>query len=297
MLKEKIPTLLVAFVIGFAPISPLGSSIVQAKTGHHISYRSIRSYNTHAMTNPIQLPAGTEKSSNWAGYAVTALGNSLSYNNVSGSWAVPIAYGASGSLGAQWIGLGGYNSSDLLQLGTIEEMSQQKEVVELFWEKLPAAAQNVGSVPVGSKITTKIAKSKNGIWALTFYVVTPKGQRITKVIKTNVDTAYVQGMGSSAEWISEDPSDGNGNLYPLANTGTVQYTNATANSKPISTTNNSVHPLAVADSSSKLLLIPSNLLSNKKAFYTKNAEQQSMRFNPNLKRYHFRISHHYFHFK
>lgn len=294
MVKRRYPLLMVITALVIAPFFPSNSSSVQAKTTHKVVYRYTVRRNIHAVSNRIQLPVGTEKSSNWAGYAVTAVDHSSPYHLVSGSWTVPIAYGTSGALGAQWIGLGGYSSSDLLQLGTIEEMSGKREVVTLFWEKLPATAQNIGTVPVGSRISTSISQNNNGTWALHFSITTPKRQRITKTVTVSVDTAYVQGMGTSAEWISEDPSDGSGNLYPLANTGTVQYTNVSANSTSVTAAANRIHPLAVASSASRLLLVPSNLSNGGTAFNTKNAMQQSMTFMRGLPRHRFRISHHSF---
>ncbi|MFT8872911.1 MAG: G1 family glutamic endopeptidase [Sporolactobacillus sp.] len=239
-----------------------------------------------------RLPSGTEKSSNWAGYAVT--GSARAFTAVSASWSVPAATGMSGSVGAQWIGIGGYSSADLLQMGTIEELSGRQETTELFWEQLPAAAQDIGTVPVGSKVTASITPKTADTWLLIFSIAEPGGQKLVKTISATVAAGYAAGIETSAEWISEDPSDGNGNLYPLANTGMVNYTNVRADGLPLNAVGNVVHPLAVTDTASRLQLIPSDLTAGGAAFYTENVTGNAMGFGLNESARHFRVGRHHF---
>ncbi|WP_100487355.1 G1 family glutamic endopeptidase [Sporolactobacillus pectinivorans] len=218
---------------------------------------------------PMSLPAQTEESSNWSGYAVTPAGSRL-YTSVSGNWTVPKASGISSSSSAQWIGLGGISSSSLLQMGTIEQIQRNSETATLFWEQLPGSAKNIMNVPVRSQISASIFRSNNEIWSLQFKVTEPNGKRITKTVSVKLTASYEKGIETSAEWISEDPSSGSGGLYPLASTGVVNYTGATVNNQPISENGNSVQPLAMVSSANGLLIAPSSLLSNGTGFSTES---------------------------
>lgn len=216
-------------------------------------------------------PANTEGSENWAGYIDTPNSNN-SYNSVSGSWVVPnISKSSSSSAAAQWIGLGGVTSSDLLQMGTMEQMENGQPVAEVFWEQLPSVAQNVMSVPIGSKINVSISKAKdsNSVWNLTFTANTPDNKVESKTITATLDSSYIQGIGTSAEWISEDPSNQNDKLFPLANMGTVQYQSALVNGQPLNASANNVQPVAMVSSNNSAIMIsPSSLGSDGESFST-----------------------------
>jgi hypothetical protein len=224
----------------------------------------------------IELPKGTEGSTNWAGYVTTSSTGSPKYTSVTGSWTVPKVSGTPTSLGSQWIGLGGVTSSDLLQMGTIEQLQGHREVATLFWEKLPASAQNLVTVPVGSKVAASISTKGGSNWSLDFRVVEPSGRILKKHISVSLNSDYVAGIGTSAEWISEDPSDQNGRLYPLASTGVVKFTQTEANGKPISSSANQVHPVALVTSSGQVRIAPSALSSGGTSFSTVSIGNQSL---------------------
>ncbi|MCL6631588.1 MAG: hypothetical protein K6T63_03070 [Alicyclobacillus herbarius] len=224
----------------------------------------------------ISLPKGTEGSTNWAGYIATPATGSSQFTSITGSWVVPEISGIPTSLGSQWIGLGGVTSSDLLQMGTIEQFVGHREVVTLFWEKLPASAQNLVTVPIGSKVQASISSQDGSNWSLDFRVVEPGGRILNKKVSVNLTSDYVTGIGTSAEWISEDPSDQNGQLYPLANTGVVQFTQSKANGKPISSSVNQVHPVALVTSSGRVRIAPSALSSGGTSFSTINIGNQRL---------------------
>lgn len=223
------------------------------------------SLNTTAAS--VSLPANTQESENWAGYIDTPA--SGSYSSVSGSWTVPnIAASQQDAVAAQWIGLGGVSSTDLLQMGTIEQIQNGQPVAEVFWEQLPSPAQNVMTVPIGSTITASIAPAEDSssTWNLTFTV---NGQTPTQTIApVTLDASYVQGIGTSAEWISEDPSNQNDQLYPLANMGTVSYQSATVNGLPLNSSGNQVQPVALFSTNGNVLIAPSELGSDGESFST-----------------------------
>ncbi|MDR3601315.1 MAG: G1 family endopeptidase [Desulfosporosinus sp.] len=214
------------------------------------------------------LPANTQESENWAGYIDTPA-TSSSYTSVAGSWTIPnISANQQNAAAAQWIGLGGVSSTDLLQMGTIEQIDDGQPVVEIFWEQLPSPAQYVMTVPIGSTINASIAPSvdSSSTWNLTFTV---NGQSQTSTISpVTLDSSYIQGMGTSAEWISEDPSTQNNQLYPLATMGTTTYQSATINGQPLNSSANLVQPVAMVSSNGNILITPSALGTDGESFST-----------------------------
>lgn len=217
--------------------------------------------------NTVNLPANTEKSGNWAGYIATPASQDDAYTSVSGSWTVPnISSSQQNALAAQWIGLGGVNSEDLLQMGTIEEIENGQPVANVFWEKLPDASQNVMSIPIGSTISVTISRASDSTWNLTFTATTPEGETIGKTISTTLDSSYEQGIGTSAEWISEDPSNQYNQLLPLANTDTVKYQSAKANGNSLNDSSNEVHPVAMVSENGSIAIYPSEIGTDGESF-------------------------------
>ncbi|SPF53194.1 Peptidase A4 family [Candidatus Desulfosporosinus infrequens] len=211
-------------------------------------------------------PADTAESENWAGY-IDSPSSSSGYTSVSGSWIVPnISARQQNAAAAQWIGLGGSSSPDLLQMGTSEQLKNGQIVTEVFWEKLPAPAQTVMTVPIGSTINATISPSANSslTWNLTFTV---NGQTQT-IHPVTLDSSYAQGIGTSAEWISEEPSTQNDQLVPLAYMGTVSYQAALVNDQALSSEGNQVQPIALVSSHGNILIAPSALGTDGESFST-----------------------------
>lgn len=159
-------------------------------------------------------------SSNWAGYFATG----GSYSSVSGSWTVPrpSGNGVSTSGDAAWIGIGGATTTDLIQVGTEDQVSASGQVyTAIFYELLPASAKIVTTVPInpGDVITASLF-GVNNVWTIKATDVTT-GQ----VFQTTV--GYASSL-SSAEWIEEDPSLETGELAPFDNFGTISFTGGSA---------------------------------------------------------------------
>ncbi|MDR3543629.1 MAG: G1 family endopeptidase [Desulfosporosinus sp.] len=219
-------------------------------------------------TSKSSLPANMQDSENWAGYIDSPSPTSC-YTSVSGSWIVPnISSVHPNAAAAQWIGLGGSSSADLLQMGTSEEIENGRSVAEVFWEQLPAPAQTAMAVPIGSTINATISPSANSslTWNLTFTV---NGQSQTQTIPpVTLNSSYAMGIGTSAEWISEEPSTDNNRLVPLANMGTVSYQSALVNGQALNSARNQVQPIALVSSNGNILIAPSVLGTDGKSFST-----------------------------
>lgn len=276
---KKIQIVLLAVMIGFGsgPFINEASSQYATTNNHYVLSRyspnrkliSIpKGQKTQDTITKISLPANTQESGNWGGYIVAPASGS-SYTSVSGSWIVPsISAAQRNAVAAQWVGLGGVSSSDLLQIGTIEEIKNGQPVAEVFWEKLPDVSQNVMSVPIGSTVSASISRSSSSTWDLTFTVSSSGSETQTKTISTTLDSSYEQGIGTSAEWISEDPSTESGQLYPLANMGTVKYQSAKVNGQSLNAAGNTVEPVAMVSSNKSILIYPSALGSDGESFTT-----------------------------
>lgn len=208
-------------------------------------------------------------SNNWAGYVDIARAGSA-FSSVTGTWKVPGVTGPEQSAAAQWIGLGGVRANALLQMGTVETVQNGQSVNTLFWEQLPQAAHDWLSVPSGAVISASIEPASGQTSAFQLTAVVKYGNQSQTYTKTvDVGATYAQQMEQSAEWISEDPSDNNLNLIPLANMGTIQYTGATANHLPIVQADARTQRMAlVANNSPNILLQTSALSSGNTSFST-----------------------------
>ncbi len=160
---------------------------------------------------------------------------------------------------------------------TIEQMEGRQEVVSLFWEQLPASAQLIGTVPVGSKVTANISPQANSEWLLSFQITEPNGTVINKQVTTTLTSNYAAGIGTSAQWINEDPSNGDGQLYPLANTDVVSFTGAEANNRPLNSSSFTVSSVALVNQAGNPLIAPSVLGTDGESFTTKAVTSQSVR--------------------
>jgi len=91
--------------------------------------------------------------------------------------------------------------------------------------------------------------------------------RLKQSPPVTLSSSYAQGIGTSAEWISEDPSNENGQLYPLANMGTVSYQAATVNGQKLNEAGN-IQPLALVSSNGNVIIAPSALGEDGESFST-----------------------------
>jgi len=145
---------------------------------------------------------GSVISQNWSGYAV--VGQESSVTAVAGSWIVPAAT-CSGAIekntGASfWVGIDGYTSATVEQIGTDADCSQGSPVYYAWYEFFPAA---------GVTITT-MAVEPGDIMAAS---VTYDGTAFTATItdeRTNdtftISKSVPEAKRDSAEWIAEDNS-------------------------------------------------------------------------------------------
>jgi hypothetical protein len=173
--------------------------------------------------------AGQEASANWAGYVVDSSAGD-SFSSVTGSWTQPAVSPSSGDgYSAFWVGLGGARdqSQALEQVGASSDVVNGQTEYYAWYELLPGPETQLKlAVHPGDHLTgTVTAKGTDMTVSLANQTTGQSMTRTSNMSNPNPDT-------SSAEWIAEAPSTqtqgGDLQTLPLANFGTVNFTNASA---------------------------------------------------------------------
>jgi hypothetical protein len=165
---------------------------------------------------------GTADSLNWSGYAVTPSGGGITA--VSSTFTVPTAGLVPPGFAATWTGIGGYNTSDLIQAGAAEQSSPSNPLLGdqyyAWYELLPASETQLTNctgdanctVTPGDNITVNISQVSGDTWSI---AMTDAGKW-----SWSKDVTYTSSE-SSGEWILEAPT-----LVAqttLANVGTAHF--------------------------------------------------------------------------
>ena len=110
-----------------------------------------------ATTEPIQ-----NTSSNWSGYAIN--GSSGSVSNVAGTWTVPTVSTSKSGYSAVWVGIDGYSSSSVEQIGTGEDVSNGQASYYAWYEMYPSASVTIPSMTVkpGDSMTGSVTYNAAG---------------------------------------------------------------------------------------------------------------------------------------
>ncbi|HET6793108.1 MAG TPA: hypothetical protein VFH45_01620 [Acidimicrobiales bacterium] len=157
---------------------------------------------------------------NWSGYAAVAQpGQSITA--VTQNWVVPTVSTLPAGFSSTWAGIGGYNTSDLIQAGTESDTAQTPYA---WYEILPASETPITSgctgdptctVRPGDAMSVTIRNTGGNAWTISM-----TSPRWTWSINLNYASTL-----SSAEWILEAPTVGAQTV--LANVGTQQFTAGT----------------------------------------------------------------------
>lgn len=167
-------------------------------------------------------------SSNWCGFAsVTNLSTPAlnSVTSTTGSWNVPIIYSSRRSTYcAIWVGIDGYTSNTVEQIGTEHDWLAGRQINIAWFEMYPNQAYEFVNFPLkaGDSITASVCYLYNNIFLLALF---NNSRKVYTVAPTSMTT--MPGVNrSSAEWIVESPSSGTSTL-PLAHFKTINLHNCT----------------------------------------------------------------------
>jgi hypothetical protein len=169
----------------------------------------------------VAVPHGVHQTwaaSNWSGYA-----ESGQFTGVSGTWTVPsVSASASATYSSAWVGVDGFNNSNLIQTGTEEDYYSGSAHYNAWWEILPAAETPIAhTVAAGDQMSASIYETAT--LASTGGRGSHRGSEHVWVINIadstqhwsfSIDEGY-GGPGSSAEWVMEAPEVG-GRIATLA---------------------------------------------------------------------------------
>ncbi len=188
-----------------ATVLALGATALAAVPSAAVSVTSNRLLKTSA-SEVLPTHGGTTSSLNWSGYAVTGGGITA----VKSTFTVPSAAALPPGFTANWTGIGGYNTSDLIQAGTSENSALTGPLsggqYNAWYEILPASETPLTNcsgnaactVKPGDVVTVSISQTSPGQWDVNL-ADPAEGWTFDKSI------AYASSL-SSAEWILEAPT-------------------------------------------------------------------------------------------
>jgi len=162
---------------------------------------------------------------NWSGYADTAT-KAQTFTKVSGRWTVPsITCSAEDQITSDWVGLDGFNSSTVEQLGTTSWCYRGKAVYYTWYEIYPNGAHQVSTaLKPGDKVTASVTRTGTS-YAFKLTDSTTSGNNISVTKACALATC----TDVSAEWISERPSFPIGTV-PQAHYNAFKITNGSQTS-------------------------------------------------------------------
>src|SRR5690349_4562630 len=206
---------------------------------------------------PVDPATGQSESRNWSGY--TATGGT--FTAVSGTWTVPDVNVGTIGADATWIGIGGIDSTDLIQAGTQATVENGQVIYSVIWETLPDVTQPVPlTINAGDQISVSITQQDSGAWQISIKDAT-SGQSWAKSV------TYSSSL-SSAEWIEEAPATGRFAIVPLDSFGSVTFTSATTveNGQTRTIAQAGARPIAMNNGAGQILAQASNLDANGSGF-------------------------------
>lgn len=179
------------------------------------------------LTRP-HVPVKEGTSNNWSGYVAApnlAKPTKNSVSAVSGTWVVPtILHASSNTFCSIWVGIDGYGSPSVEQIGTEHDWSGGKQVHYAWFEMYPQYPYEINGFPVnpGDSISASVTYAGNNTFVMTIV-------NNTRKVFYNVPTAYTKSTTAQrvcAEWVVEAPWE-NG-VLPLSNFGLVSWGHCTA---------------------------------------------------------------------
>ncbi len=171
-------------------------------------------------------PSSVSTDLNWGGYAVSSDFNNPQpvVTGVSGSWVVPaVQVSQNDAFSAMWVGIGGTLGNTLIQTGTEQDSVGGVTYYSAWFELLPNDSVTIQAINVspGDTINASVTlfDANNDVWQISLSDLTT-GQSFSQ-------TVVYASSRLSAEWTVERPTVNNV-LSPLANIGTVSFSNCRA---------------------------------------------------------------------
>jgi hypothetical protein len=192
--------------------APSARFLAEARTAlaHYLRHNHPQAVLEHTRHADVVRNVTAIGSFNWSGYADTAT-KAQTFTKVSGSWATPsVTCSAEDQVTSNWVGLDGFSSSTVEQLGTISWCYKGTPTYFTWYEMYPTGTTEVGTaLKAGDKISASVTRTGTS-YALKLTDSTTSGNNIS-VTKT---CSLTKCKDTSAEWISERPgfADSSGNF-------------------------------------------------------------------------------------
>ena len=240
MLKKILyltPALLLPLLLGSPALAD------SAQTNSVSSHTGL--FNRHHQRDPL---TGTTSSSstNWSGYAVT--GANETYNSVSSSWiqpAVDCTAVPGNSYSSYWVGLDGFTSPTVEQIGTEADCVNHQARYSAWYEMYPSNPYEVGlklRVNPGNRMSASVVYTPATTTTTvrhgrTYVSTTPANYKLTlannslgQSFSTTISPRQTYSR-SSAEVVTEAPYSGG--VLPLADFTVANYTSSLVNGSPM----------------------------------------------------------------
>ena len=149
---------------------------------------------------------------NWAGYAADRAGTT--FRQVSASFPVPYlnCQGTTPSYSSHWVGLDGLGSSSVEQVGIEADCTGSAAQYYAWYEMYPKAVTIVFPVRAGNAVQASVTYKQSTRKFVLMLRDTTNGRHLIRTLKCAAKVC----LRSSAEIISEAPSNGTGGILPLA---------------------------------------------------------------------------------
>jgi hypothetical protein len=187
-------------------VIPVSSAFAEDKEAHsnenaqHISH-------PHIPGPRVRIPAGMTTSTNWGGYVAASKLSSPKKSSVSaayGTWIVPTLEATlDDSYCAIWVGIDGYSSPTVEQIGTSHDFVDGQQDDYAWFEMYPGGAYIIDGFPLvpGDVISASVVYTSNSTFVLKLY-------NDTQQVFVTIPTQYTKSSTArrqSAEWIVEAP--------------------------------------------------------------------------------------------
>src|SRR5207248_4587486 len=107
------------------------------------------------------VPSTLTTSTNWSGYAVAAGAGAV--GSVSGRWVVPAVSGTGTAYSSAWVGIDGFNSATVEQIGTSSDLSRGTPQYYAWYEMYPSGSVEIPlTIHAGDTISASVTYAANG---------------------------------------------------------------------------------------------------------------------------------------
>jgi len=265
MVKQFLVILLLSCQLIHADLNLQGVTLIECEVRPRVTSETKERHFTHPHVHVKE-----SASLNWAGYAVVTSLSSPANNavtSVSGTWQVPTISRSSGTTySSLWVGMDGYSSSTVEQIGTEHNWANGKQQNYVWFEMYPQYPYEIVGFPlsVGDSISASVVYKGNNVFQMT---IVNNTRNVAFVVPTSYTTSALA-KRSSAEWIAEAPYSSS--VLPLADFHTITFSNCMATINGINgAINNPVwkfDPLTMITNNGAVKALISTLTSNGKGF-------------------------------